>query len=103
MEFSITYISGNRKLGKAYRRIYPEIEKLNQSMVEKLSPLVDVNRVEFWLVDKPLDYLDVVKRNHELIEIHSGVDESLSYMPIDDAAFVENIKASLSEIETLIK
>ena len=101
MEFSITYISGNRKLGKAYRRIYSEIEKLNQSMVEKLSPLVDVDRVEFWLVDKPLDYIEVVKRASKLIEIHCGVDEKLSYFPSDDTAFLENIKAGLDKVEGL--
>jgi len=71
-------------------------------MAEKLVSLVDANRVEFWLVDKPQGYLDVVKRSRELIEIHSGVDESLSYMPIDDSRFLENIKASLSKVETLI-
>lgn len=103
MKFSITYISGNRRLGKAYRRIYSEIEKLNESMAEELSSVVDVSRVDFWLVDKPLDYLEVVKKTDELIEIHGGIDESLSYAPGDDEALLANIKSSLRGVEALLK
>lgn len=103
MEFSITYISKNRKLGKSYRRIYSEIEKLNYLMAENISSFVNVNRVEFWLVDKPLDYLQIVKKNGEFIEIHSGVDESLSYSPDDDVVFLKNIKTNLDKTEALLR
>ena len=102
MEFSITYVSGNRRLGKAYRRIYPEIKKLAQYMEEQLSLDANIERVEFWLVDKPLEYIEVVKKTNKLIEIHCGVDEELSYLPPDDLVFLENLKIGIGKVEQVL-
>lgn len=103
MEFVISCITERRKLGKALSRLSDDIESLEQAMLSKVTRICDVDIIEFWMVDRPLDYIEVVKKTDKLIEIHCGVSDALSYLPADDSVFLENIKTGLDKVEVLLK
>lgn len=98
MKFSVTYITSNRKLGKAYRRIYAEIQELCRIMEKELPEYSEFERIDLWIVDKPPSYFEITKRNLELFEIHSGIDQSLSFLLADDSKFLDEIKKRLDRV-----
>jgi len=99
MNLFISVISANRKLGKAFTRNNSEIKKIESELKEQMLRKFEVEDFEIWFVDKPQDYLKIMKSNKKLIEIHSGVDQSLSFQPSDDEVFINFIRSVISKLD----
>lgn len=100
MEVSISYVSSNRKVGKAFRRVIDEIKALEK---ECLGFNLKVERLELWMVDRPIKYVEVIKKTEKLLEVHFGCDETLTYLPNDDDNFVLFLKEAVDTAIQKIK
>jgi len=105
MEVSISYISSDRFFGKKFRLNYDEIELLKEHVSCELSSKLKSNEIEIWFVDKPEDYIEIVKNEPQFIELHIGRDLDADFKPssgISNEEYKKTLRQSINVVIDLL-
>jgi hypothetical protein len=101
MDFYITYITDNPKLGEAFGRNIDEVKQLDADGMSRLRPLSTADEIILWLTDDPQGSFDI-KKKRKSIDFFWGVGADLMFAPSDDRELLNRMAEGLRRVEATL-